>query len=99
MAERSTAGTTTDDATIVVDRHDDPRLVSDPLRVVDADGHQGLALDRYFTRADTHPYDELAWELRDAVLTNWRDGTTSFEQRGVEFPTSWSMMATQIVSQ
>src|SRR5690606_21212753 len=39
------------------------------------------------------------WELRDAILTNWRDGTTSFEQRGVEFPTSWSMMATQIVSQ
>jgi ribonucleoside-diphosphate reductase alpha chain len=99
MAERSTAGTTTDDATLVADRADDPRLVSDPLRVVDADGRQGLALDRYFTRADTHPYDELAWELRDAVLTNWRDGTVSFEQRGVEFPTSWSMMATQIVSQ
>jgi ribonucleoside-diphosphate reductase alpha chain len=70
-----------------------------PLRVVEADGRKGLAVDRYFTTEGTHPYDELEWELRDAVLTNWRDGSVSFEQRGVEFPTSWSMMATQIVSQ
>ncbi|MEX0834717.1 MAG: hypothetical protein WD010_01400, partial [Nitriliruptor sp.] len=59
----------------------------------------GLAFQRYFTRPDVHPYDGLEWELRDAVLTNWRDQTVSFEQRGVEFPSSWSMMATQIVSQ
>jgi ribonucleoside-diphosphate reductase alpha chain len=82
-------------------RADDPTLIeaSDALRVVDADGHQGLKLDRYFTRPGVHPYDELEWELRDAVLKNWRDGSISFEQRGVEFPASWSMMATQIVSQ
>ncbi|MTV24060.1 vitamin B12-dependent ribonucleotide reductase [Nitriliruptoraceae bacterium ZYF776] len=60
---------------------------------------KGLALSRFFTSEGVHPYDELTWESRDAVLTNWRDGTTSFEQRGVEFPSSWSMMATQIVSQ
>jgi ribonucleoside-diphosphate reductase alpha chain len=72
---------------------------SAPLRVVTADGHAGLELDRFFTTAGRHPYDELTWELRDAVLTNWRDGSVSFEQRGVEFPSSWSMMATQIVSQ
>jgi ribonucleoside-diphosphate reductase alpha chain len=71
----------------------------EPLHVVEHDGRSGIKLDRYFTTPGVHPYDELAWELRDAVLTNWRDGTTSFEQRGVEFPTSWSMMATQIVSQ
>jgi ribonucleoside-diphosphate reductase alpha chain len=59
----------------------------------------GLSFSRYFTREGVHPYDELQWELRDAVLTNWRDQTISFEQRGVEFPASWSMMATQIVSQ
>lgn len=59
----------------------------------------GMAFTRHFTRPDVHPYDELEWELRDAVLTNWRDGTVSFEQRGVEFPASWSMMATQIVTQ
>ena len=72
---------------------------SAPLAAVPANGHVGLSLSRYFTKDGVHPYDELAWELRDAVLTNWRDGSVSFEQRGVEFPSSWSMMATQIVSQ
>ncbi len=72
---------------------------SAPLRVEERDGRAGLHLERFFTREGTHPYDELEWELRDAILTNWRDGSTSFEQRGVEFPKSWSMMATQIVSQ
>ncbi len=72
---------------------------SAPLRVVATDGRTGLALERFFSTPGRHPYDELTWELRDAVLTNWRDGSVSFEQRGVEFPSSWSMMATQIVSQ
>jgi ribonucleoside-diphosphate reductase alpha chain len=65
-----------------------PHRGGDPLRVVEAGGRKGLALDRYFTTEGTHPYDELEWELRDAVLTNWRDGSVSFEQRGVEFPAS-----------
>ncbi len=69
------------------------------LRVVQTGDRQCLEVQRYFTQEGVHPYDELEWELRDAVLTNWRDGSVSFEQRGVEFPKSWSMMATQIVSQ
>jgi ribonucleoside-diphosphate reductase alpha chain len=89
-------------------RADEPTIVTDlaaggaagdALRVVDTGGRKGLKLERFFTDAATHPYDELEWELRDAVLKNWRDGTVSFEQRDVEFPKSWSMMATQIVSQ
>ena len=72
---------------------------STPLGAVPANGHVGLSLSRYFTTEGVHPYDELEWELRDAVLKNWRDGSISFEQRGVEFPSSWSMMSTQIVSQ
>ena len=70
-----------------------------PLRAASEGDRRGLQLDRFFSRPGRHPYDDLEWESRDAVLTNWRDGTVSFEQRGVEFPTSWSMMATQIVSQ
>jgi ribonucleoside-diphosphate reductase alpha chain len=70
-----------------------------PLKVVGRGKGRGMKFSRHFTRDGVHPYDELEWELRDAVLTNWRDGTTSFEQRGVEFPTSWSMIATQIVAQ
>ena len=45
-----------------------------------------------------HPYDEVTWERRDVVMTNWRDGTVNFEQRGVEFPSFWSVNATNIVT-
>ena len=81
------------DTTIDIER--DPRA----MRVVGKGDRKGIRFERTFTTPGIHPYDELEWELRDAVLTNWRDGTVSFEQRGVEFPTSWSMMATQIVAQ
>lgn len=72
---------------------------STPMTVKGRGKTRGLNFARYFTSADTHPYDELEWESRDAVITNWRDGTTSFEQRGVEFPAAWSMNATTIVAQ
>jgi ribonucleoside-diphosphate reductase alpha chain len=59
----------------------------------------GLRVSRLFTAKGTHPYDELTWERRDAVITNWRDGTTAFEQRDLEFPATWSQNATNIVAQ
>jgi ribonucleoside-diphosphate reductase alpha chain len=62
-------------------------------------GGIGLKIDRYFTSEGVHPYDELEWELRDAVINDWRTGAVSFEQRDVEFPTSWSLNATTIVAQ
>ena len=31
-------------------------------------------------------------------MTNWRDGSVNFEQRGVEFPESWSVNAANIVT-
>jgi len=40
----------------------------------------------------------VTWERRDVVLTNWRDGSVNFEQRGVEFPDFWSANATNIVT-
>ncbi|MGH3443127.1 MAG: hypothetical protein ACRDUY_14025, partial [Nitriliruptorales bacterium] len=64
-----------------------------------AGDRKGLSLGRYFTTEGVHPYEELEWELRDAVIKNWRDDTVSFEQLGVEFPTTWSMNATTIVAQ
>ena len=63
-----------------------------------SDGPSGLRLERLFTTQGVHPYDEVAWERRDVVLTNWRDGTVNFEQRGVEFPSSWSVNAANIVT-
>ncbi|HEV2929871.1 MAG TPA: vitamin B12-dependent ribonucleotide reductase, partial [Propionibacteriaceae bacterium] len=60
---------------------------------------RGLQVRRLFTTKGAHPYDELTWERRDAVITNWRDGTTAFEQRDLEFPATWSQNATNIVAQ
>ncbi|NLV54473.1 MAG: vitamin B12-dependent ribonucleotide reductase [Acidimicrobiales bacterium] len=59
----------------------------------------GIGIRRHFTRPDVHPYDELTWERRDARITNFADGTVAFEQLGVEFPTTWSVNATNIVAQ
>jgi ribonucleoside-diphosphate reductase alpha chain len=58
----------------------------------------GLTVERLYTTPGVHPYDEVAWERRDVVMTNWRDGTVNFEQRGVEFPDFWSINATNIVT-
>ncbi len=58
----------------------------------------GLHLERVWTTAGVHPYDEVTWERRDVVMTNWRDGSIVFEQRGVEFPTFWSINAANIVT-
>jgi ribonucleoside-diphosphate reductase alpha chain len=59
---------------------------------------RGLRLDRVFTRPGVHPYDEVSWERRDVIMTNWRDGSVNFEQRGVEFPDFWSVNAANIVT-
>jgi ribonucleoside-diphosphate reductase alpha chain len=58
----------------------------------------GLKVERVWTTEGVHPYDEVAWERRDVVMTNWRDGSVNFEQRGVEFPESWSVNAANIVT-
>ena len=31
---------------------------------------EGLGIRRYFTADGVHPYDEVEWELRDAVIQN-----------------------------
>ncbi|MEU7884559.1 vitamin B12-dependent ribonucleotide reductase [Microbispora bryophytorum] len=59
---------------------------------------KGLKMKRIFTTPGVHPYDEVRWERRDVVMTNWRDGSVNFEQHGVEFPDSWSVNAANIVT-
>ncbi|EDY42168.1 ribonucleoside-diphosphate reductase, adenosylcobalamin-dependent [Streptomyces sp. SPB074] len=59
---------------------------------------KGLKVERIHTTPGVHPYDEVNWELRDVVMTNWRDGSINFEQRGVEFPDFWSVNAVNIVT-
>jgi ribonucleoside-diphosphate reductase alpha chain len=59
---------------------------------------KGLKIRRINTTAGVHPYEQVAWERRDVVMTNWRDGSVNFEQRGVEFPDFWSVNAGNIVT-
>ncbi|HEY5431466.1 MAG TPA: LAGLIDADG family homing endonuclease [Solirubrobacteraceae bacterium] len=58
---------------------------------------EGLSVRRYFTSAGTHPFDAIQWERRDARIGH--GDKVSFEQLDVEFPTSWSQNATNIVAQ
>ncbi len=57
---------------------------------------RGLTFERYFSREGVHPFDEVEWERRDAIIGNER-GENVFEQRGVEFPVFWSQTATNVV--
>jgi ribonucleoside-diphosphate reductase alpha chain len=60
-------------------------------------GLEGLAIERRFSSPGVHPFDEVEWEIRDAVIGDPEN--PAFEQRGVEFPKSWSQNATNIVAQ
>lgn len=59
----------------------------------------GIGIGRHFTSPGQHPYDQVAWERRDARISNWKDSTVAFEQLDVEFPTTWSLNSTNIVAQ
>jgi ribonucleoside-diphosphate reductase alpha chain len=58
---------------------------------------EGLTIERRFTTPGVHPFDEVEWELRDAIIGD--PSKPAFEQRGVEFPAAWSQNATNIVAQ
>jgi ribonucleoside-diphosphate reductase alpha chain len=64
---------------------------------VEAPAGEALRVRRRFTTPGVHPFDTVEWELRDARIGH--GDKVSFEQRGVEFPTSWSQNATNIVTQ
>ncbi len=57
----------------------------------------GLTVERRYTTPGVHPFDEVEWEVRDALIGD--PESPAFEQRGVEFPRSWSQNATNIVAQ
>jgi ribonucleoside-diphosphate reductase alpha chain len=56
-----------------------------------------LSIERFFTSPDTHPFDTVQWESRDARIGH--GDRVAFEQTDVEFPTTWSQNATNIVTQ
>jgi len=69
-----------------------------PAQAKDGRSGRRLRIERVHTTPGTHPYDEVSWQRRDVVMTNWRDGSVNFEQRGVEFPEFWSVNAANIVT-
>src|SRR6202012_5317001 len=60
-------------------------------------GLRGLSVERRFSTSDSHPFDQIEWEIRDALIGD--PAKPAFEQREVEFPKSWSQNATNIVAQ
>jgi ribonucleoside-diphosphate reductase alpha chain len=69
------------------------------VQVIRDTEQEGLTFRRHFSTEGTHPFDEVEWETRDAVIPNFKEGGNAFEQRNVEFPVSWSQNATNIVAQ
>ena len=57
----------------------------------------GLSFSRHNTTPGVSPYDQITWELRDAIIQDWK-GKIIFEQKNVESPVDWSMTATNIVA-
>src|SRR5207249_11862015 len=53
--------------------------------------------ERRYTTPGVHQFDQVEWELRDAVIGD--PESPAFEQRDVEFPIGWSQNATNIVAQ
>jgi ribonucleoside-diphosphate reductase alpha chain len=73
------------------------RAMSHPATLEQMTPGRALSIERLFTSPGTHPFDAVEWELRDARIGH--GDRVAFEQRGVEFPRSWSQNATNIVAQ
>lgn len=54
---------------------------------------------RFFTPPKSRAYDQIEWSKRDSSIMNPVTGKPVFEQKGVEFPASWSQNAINIVAQ
>src|SRR6188508_2565553 len=74
-----------------------PVVEQDEFTNVVVDEAASVAPRRFFTIPGRDPFDEIEWELRDALIPG-KDGP-AFEQRNVEFPRFWSQTATNIVAQ
>jgi ribonucleoside-diphosphate reductase alpha chain len=70
---------------------------AEPRTSTKAEKRAGLTFRRHFTKAGRHPYDDVTWESRAAVI-NDECGQPVFEQDNIEVPSTWSQTATNIVA-
>jgi ribonucleoside-diphosphate reductase alpha chain len=68
-----------------------------PQIAQDVHAAKALSIRRRFTTPGVHPFDTVEWELRDARIGH--GDKVAFEQTDVEFPSTWSQNATNIVAQ
>jgi ribonucleoside-diphosphate reductase alpha chain len=57
----------------------------------------GLSVPLLLCRKDVHPFDDLEWERRKAVIKNDK-GAVVFEEDDIEVPKTWSTLATNVVA-
>ena len=58
--------------------------------------NKALNLDQYFSTPGVHPFDEIQWDTRTAVITD-ENGQVVFEQNDVEMPRFYSQLATKVI--
>ena len=59
------------------------------------DGFNRIAPCRVFSDANQHPYAQIPWTTTEAKITD-DAGATTFVQKNVEVPATWSPLATKI---
>ncbi len=74
-------------------------MTSPSQTTLESENRRGSAMRvaRMFTEPGVHPFESVEWEIRDAIIGF--GGKVSFEQKGVEFPKTWSQNSTNIVAQ
>jgi ribonucleoside-diphosphate reductase alpha chain len=65
-------------------------------RAVPAHSEHALRIERVFSTASIHPFDQIEWEKRTAEISD-DSGKVIFKQENVEVPRSWSVLATKVV--
>jgi len=58
--------------------------------------NKGIIFKRHFTKENTHPFDEVEWNKKDAIVVS-AEKKIVFEQKNVEFPTFYSQRAVDII--
>jgi len=70
---------------------------SEPKMAVESPTSGGLRIEHFFSTPGVHPFQQLEWEMRKALITS-DDGQVIFEQDNIEVPVSWSQLAAKVVA-